>query len=863
MKYRGRVASLIVLLGYVMIFLIVHEVFHGRKVHIIPFIGGTTIAIVLWFAGKKYDEARYYAKELKKSREELHEVINNLPAAIWSNNFKNKFDIISKGYEKIYKIPTEDFYINPNTWKDVIHPDHREYVDMAEAEIFQGLREKVEYKIIRGDGETRWVQSTVKPIYGEDGELESINGVLIDITDRKTIEKELIEAEDKYRNLVENALIGVYIYRDGRLSYVNSYFERVSGYTSEEVLNMDIFDLLSPGDREEIFKRSKELKEGKRDIILQIKARNKQGKILDLELSATKIMYKESYAYIGTIKDITNQKMALESVKERERILSAIFDNIQDGMCLLDKDLNIVKTNKMLNQLYNIDDYTPGVKCYTTYSEGKTPCSGCPAVRAIETKEPHMQVKSFRRRDGSSGWIELHAYPLLDEEGEITGVVEQVRDITESKITHDKISKMAYHDALTGLPNRYLLNDYIERAMSRASRKGENLALMFIDLDRFKYINDTMGHNLGDKVLKEVSQRLLGCIRRDDIVSRHGGDEFIILMENIHKQEVVRVANGILSKVAMPIVIDGIEIYTTPSIGIAMYPEDTEDAETLIKYADTAMYLAKDSGKNNYKFYTANLNKVILRQVEIENGLRRALEFNEFELYYQPQFNMENGNLVRIEALIRWNHPECGIIPPSEFIPLAEETGLIIPIGNWVLGEALRQNKEWQDRYNVFVPVSVNISGRQIHHINFIKVVRDSLEKTGLDPKYLEIEITESIMQDNKSVPLILSQLRSIGISVSIDDFGTGYSSLSILKNLPIDRIKIDKSFVTEIEENGVSASLTKAIIDMGRSLSLDVIAEGIEREAQAEFLLKNRCIIGQGFLYSKPVRASEVEKCF
>lgn len=859
MKYKGRFASIIILILYFMVFQLLHMSFQENHIELMPVFGAITLITVIWYGGKKYDEAKFLAGELEKNKNEIQNIINNLPAAIWSKNFKKKMNIISEGFEKIYMIPTERFRHDPDVWKEVTHPEHKEFVKIADKEFIEGFREKAEYKIIRGDGETRWVQSRVNTVIDSEGNLESIYGVLIDVTDRKNIEKELIEAEDKYRSLVENSLIGVFIYQEDKITFVNRQFEDISGYSSSEICSMNILDILPETDKKNLLKALKGIDNGNNIITTQMKGYRKDGKILDVELNCSKIIYKGKPAYIGTLKDISKEIRAIEAIKENEKILKSIFDNIQDGMCLLDKDLNILKINKVMDEKYNTSVLIDGKKCYETYYDSDKPCENCPSLRVLEEKTHQVQVKPFKAKDGTEGWIELNAYPLFDENNEIIGIIEQLRDITERKVEEDKINKMAYHDALTGLPNRYLLNDYVERAMSRARRRSKDLGIMFIDLDRFKMINDTMGHNLGDMVLQEVAKRLLKCVRRDDIVSRHGGDEFIILMEEIDRPEISKAAQRILKEISKPIHVGGREVYTTPSIGISMYPEDSMDVETLIKYADTAMYLAKDTGKNNYKFYTSSLNEAISRKMEIENGLRRALELNEFKVFYQPQIDFETNNIIGLEALIRWQHPKLGIIPPNEFIPLAEETGLILPIGKWVLERVCRQSKEWQEKYDIFIPVSVNISGRQLEHFSFIKTVRDVLKLSELEAKYLQIEITESTMQNTISLPFVLGKLRTMGIKVSVDDFGTGYSSLSLLKKIPIDRIKIDKSFTSEIFENDISSSLVITIINMAKNLNLEIIAEGVETKDEEKFLHKNGCSAGQGYLYGRPVNEKEI----
>jgi diguanylate cyclase (GGDEF)-like protein len=425
----------------------------------------------------------------------------------------------------------------------------------------------------------------------------------------------------------------------------------------------------------------------------------------------------------------------------------------------------------------------------------------------------------------------------------------------------EQIRHIAYHDALTGLPNRYHLNDYLIKALDSCRRDKTKLGIMFIDLDRFKTINDTLGHNFGDKVLQQVSERLNNCLRKGDIVCRHGGDEFVIILKDIDLYTSADIANRIITAFNQPFRINNYEVFTTPSIGISLFPENGDNVETLVKKADAAMYLAKEHGKNNYQFFTADLNETVSRKMELENGLRRALTNNEFVLYYQPQIDLNSGMISGLEALIRWQHPVFGLVSPMEFIPLAEETGLINPIGEWVLETACIQNKSWQACGHACIPISVNVSGYQLKHSNFIDIVKNALTKSKLDPEYLIIEITESVMQDLTIAGDVINGFKDIGVRVAVDDFGKGFSSLSLLKYLTIDILKIDPSFINDINPDTNAAVLVKFIIDMGHELKYEIIAEGIEYEQQASVLKQNGCNIGQGYIFNKPLPAESVEK--
>lgn len=480
-------------------------------------------------------------------------------------------------------------------------------------------------------------------------------------------------------------------------------------------------------------------------------------------------------------------------------------------------------------------------------------------VEAMKNVEEEGKTFEFQvlGMDGKSIDVEMSSMPILYEGRPARQIVG--RDITERKKAEKTIHYMAYYDALTELPNRHMFRKHLNKVLSQQGK--HQLAVLFLDLDRFKIINDTKGHSVGDQVLKRAAKILKDRVQNDGMVSRQGGDEFIIFLENINKDRASFVAQKILYGFADPIVIHNHEYFVTPSIGISLYPNDGTDEDTLIKHADTAMYLAKERGKNNYQFYSSHLQGLSTRKMELEHALRKALEFNQMKIDYQPQIELATGALIGIEALLRWHHPELGYISPAEFIPLAEETGLIVPLGKWVLRTACEQNKAWQDAGFQAVPIAVNISVRQMEDDFFIDSITETLSQTGLDPQFLDLEITESIMQKIDKSTIILHQLKDLGVQVSIDDFGTGYSSLSYLKHLPIDKIKIDKSFIDDIIHHSNQGAMVKTIIDMGNNLQFDVIAEGIETEEQVNFLSRNACMMGQGYFFSRPLSPANMEE--
>jgi diguanylate cyclase (GGDEF)-like protein len=423
------------------------------------------------------------------------------------------------------------------------------------------------------------------------------------------------------------------------------------------------------------------------------------------------------------------------------------------------------------------------------------------------------------------------------------------------KAEHD-LNYLAMFDPVTNLPNRNALNARITQAVARAERMKTGLAVLFLDLDNFKIINDTLGHDAGDDLLHDVSQRLTTTLRGADTVFRLGGDEFTVLIEDIPESAAAGVvAKNLINALHNPFNIKNQDVYVTTSIGISHYPEDSHHFKTLLKNADTAMYHAKSRGKNNFQFFSADMNSRALKRLEVETSLRRALENNEFEVYYQPQVDQRTREVVCMEALIRWRHPERGLVSPIEFIPVAEETGLIIPIGAWILKESCRQCHEWHAAGFPNLKIAVNLSGKQFHQENLMAQIAQVLEETKLDPFYLELEITESaIMETSNHAIDILKQLRAMGLSLSIDDFGTGYSSMNYLKRFPISKLKIDRSFVMDIPGDAEDGAITEAVIALGKALNITVVAEGVETAEQADFLLKRQCHLVQGYFYSKPM---------
>jgi diguanylate cyclase (GGDEF)-like protein/PAS domain S-box-containing protein len=466
-------------------------------------------------------------------------------------------------------------------------------------------------------------------------------------------------------------------------------------------------------------------------------------------------------------------------------------------------------------------------------------------------------------RTGKRFPIEDSAAPIHDWDGRLVGAVMVFRDISDAVELATKMRHQAHHDFLTNLPNRVLLNDRISHAIAMARRSDNYPVLLFLDLDKFKHINDSLGHAVGDRLLQGVSARLLACVRTSDTVSRHGGDEFVVLLADERRPEdAVLTADKILLALSTPFMVDGQELHTSTSIGISVFPIDGIDAPALIKNADTAMYHAKERGRNNYQFFRHDMNTRAMERQQVESNLRRALEHHEFALHYQPKVDLESGRITGVEALLRWQHPEWGLVEPDRFISIAEECGLIVPIGRWVLGEACAQVVRWQQAGISPVSIAVNVSALEFRHREFFDRLLSVFEETGADPACLQLELTESVlMRDVASSAGLLAKLKTMGVQIAVDDFGTGYSSLSYLNQFPIDVLKIDQSFVRAIDAGaGSNGAIVGAVISMGKNLQQRVIAEGVEEESQFAFLKAHACNEGQGFWFSRPVNAVQMQ---
>jgi len=561
---------------------------------------------------------------------------------------------------------------------------------------------------------------------------------------------------------------------------------------------------------------------------------------------------------------VAERTAKLSATNERLKLLEAALEAAANSVCITDAKGNIVWTNPAFSVLsgysavevlgVNRSLLESGVQDHGFYKE---------MWDAVSSGKTWRGEIVNRRKDGGLVPEDMTITPVESRPGCITHFIAINQDISERKLAQQRADYLAYYDALTGLPNRMLLCDHLNAAVAAASRRGRGTALLFLDLDRFKIINDSLGHSFGDLLLQQVANRLKNEIRQEDTVARVGGDEFLIVLAKVKDlAEVEAIATRIVNSVVGEFVIQGRTVNVTCSLGISVYPEHGEDGETLIKNADAAMYSAKEQGCNTFRFFTEQMNMEVMERLNLENGLRSAIDRGELFLEYQPQINIANGKVIGMEALLRWQSREWGLVMPDRFIRVAESSGLIIAIGEWVLRTACSQMKHWHDEGLLVSPIAVNVSAVQFRQEGFKELIGQVLNDTGLAPEYLELELTESLLLSNKDVMFeVLNGLKDMGLKLAIDDFGTGYSSLSYLRQFPVTKLKIDRSFIREVELNPDDAAITAAIISMAKVLGLKVIAEGVENEAQLLFLAEHMCDEVQGYYFSRPLNAQNVER--
>jgi diguanylate cyclase (GGDEF)-like protein/PAS domain S-box-containing protein len=695
------------------------------------------------------------------------------------------------------------------------------------------------------------------------------------LLDSKATRDALRVSELRFRAMSDASPLGIFVSDvQGDCVYTNAAYHSISGLTFEETLGTKWSTAIHPDDRQRVLAEWRDAACSGAPFQTEFRFLQPDERVVWARVNSAAM--NDGLAASGrvkTVEDISQRKAAEFALRAVEE---ALFEERERAQVTLDSIGDAVLTTDLQGKVTYLNVAAEAMTGWSREDALGQPLSAVfhiidGATRQAAPDPAQCAISENRtvglaadcllvRRDGCESAIEDSAAPIHNRDGRVAGAVIVFHDVSESRAMVRKMAHLAHHDFLTGLPNRVLLTERLAQAIGLARRRGKQVALLFVDLDYFKHINDSLGHAVGDLVLQSAALRLSACVRTTDTVCRQGGDEFVILLAEIEQpQDAALVAEKLLVALAEPQMIGQHEIHVTLSIGISVYPDDGIDTDTVMQNADTAMYHAKASGRNNYQFFTAGMNSHAVRRLFVETGLRRALRQSEFRLHYQPQIDLASGTMTGTEALIRWLDPALGLVEPEQFVPIAEECGLIVPIGRWVLREACRQVQSWLNSGLHAVPVAVNISALEFRHKGFVEGLALILKETGLAPRYLELELTENIiMQDTESSALVLAALKAMGVQLAIDDFGTGYSSLGYLKRFPIDTLKIDQSFVRDLATDADDATIVSAVIGMGRNLKQRVIAEGVETQEQLAFLRTQRCDEGQGFLFNRPLPAED-----
>lgn len=665
--------------------------------------------------------------------------------------------------------------------------------------------------------------------------------------------------KDMFEVMIQNAPVSMFVLDNWTLSYVNHHFCTLIGYTHEEVSlkNFTTDTLLHPDDVsivQESVKRRIENQET--DARYRVRVIKKDQSLIHVEIHAKRAILEGKAVTFGTVFDVTEEVKANLLLQENQKRFKSLFENNPDAIFTIDLEGNFTDANPVCADLagYTMDEllemsFVPLVMpddLATTlhYFE-----------EALRGKTNRYEI-TITRKDGERRDLEITNFPM-HLSGEVAGAFGIAKDITERNAHKKIMENLVFYDSLTKLPNRKLFEDRLSQVFKISNSVTKQTAVLFLDLDRFKFINDSLGHHIGDEFLKIVAQRLLKNVQHTGTVSRFAGDEFAIMLPHSQEKEVIALAERLNMALAEPFEVMGHSLSVSASIGIAFSSDSDDSVDELIKKADTAMYYTKKYGRNNYTLYTEELDQRTAYKLILEQDLKSAIKNEELVLHYQPIINLKTGEISAMEALIRWNHPEYGVVPPDTFIPISEESGQIVSIGKWVLQTACDQNKKWQNSGHPPFKICVNISTIQLHHPNFVSTVKTILKKTGLESKWLELEVTESIlMKDTKLLKESLLGLKELGLSMSIDDFGTGYTSLSYLREFSFDWVKIDRSFVQDITHNLNGKAITSTIIALAHKLNMSVVAEGIEDEPQLSYLQEENCDNGQGYYFGHPLPA-------
>ncbi|ELX13783.1 diguanylate cyclase/phosphodiesterase with PAS/PAC sensor [Janthinobacterium sp. HH01] len=801
-------------------------------------------------------------EDIGQREERFRTIVTQVPGAVFRFRPDGPIDFVSDAIEEISGYSAAQFMRSTtHSWTNLIAPEDRKKQRRSVSEAIRtGQSYEVEYRILDAAGTERWVAENGQPQpHDGEGNAPWVDGIISDISQRKHNEMRIEALLAEQSAILDNVMFGVMFVRNRQIVSVNRRCEELFGYepgamtgASTAIVFPSSFDFESAGARQYPSLSKGDYFNEERHY------RRKDGSLFWCMVSGYALDDKRANeGSIWVYADITARKEA----EEKLRLSATVIEHIADGVVVLDAAGIIVAVNPAFTQITGYTEAEALGKDRTLTRSGRHDAEFYAQMWQEQVDKGFWRGEIWNQRKNGELYLEwLTVSAVRDSRGETTHYVGVFSDITKVKESQEKLDHLAHHDPLTALPNRLLFHDRLQHALQRAARDGEQLALLFIDLDRFKNVNDTLGHHIGDELLKQVAKALHERLREGDTLARLGGDEFIVLLENIENQfGASQVAEKLVQMFEQPFMVAGHELFVTCSVGISLFPDDAVDLNMLIRNADVAMYQAKARGRNGYSFYTPSMTGEGVERLRLETFLRRSIEKDEIFLNYQPQVEIDTGRLIGVEALVRWNHPELGLVPPIRFIPLAEDTGFINQLGKWVLEEACRQMIRWQAAGLNVPKMAVNLSAKQFERGSIVNMVADILRETGLEPQRLQLEVTESVIMNTGDAMVFINDLHSIGVGLAIDDFGTGYSSLAYLKQLPVQTLKIDRSFIKDISTDVNDEAIAIAIIQLGKSMNLSVIAEGVETEEQAAFLLRHGCHLAQGYFYSKPVAADDM----
>lgn len=732
-----------------------------------------------------------------------------------------------------------------------------------------GRRESRQVRTVlkRGDGERVPATLTLVPLFEATGGEAGVYATAQRLSDAAAHGTVIQETAERFRRLVELSPDAIFIELDGIIRFANQAALDIVGAVEEhQVVGRAAGAFIHKTSWNRALDRSARVQRGETVALSRERLRRLDGATREVEISATPVTWHGRSAVQGVVRDVTEREQTASALRQAEKKLADILGSVDNVVWSASiADHRLLYLNPAAEALYGrrVEDLLGNQRLWREAIHPEDRGFVLGSLRRLLREGSVTREFRIVRADGSIRWVEDRVRVAYDDDGNAVRVDGVSNDITQRKEHERHIKYLANYDELTGLPNRNLFADRLTQWLPHARRTGQLLAVVFVGIDRLKHINDSFGHGIGDRLLHALAQRLRGLIREGDTLARFAGDEFTLLLPQASGPDAVAaLARDILKRAGEPFEIDGRELHVSVSLGISLYPNDGQDMETLSQHADTAMFRAKASGGDTFQFYADRMSREARERAELETALRYAHQDGELTLHYQPQIDLRSGAIVGLEALLRWRHPSRGMIPPDQFIPIAEETGLILPVGNAVLRDACRQLKDWLHRGIADCRMAVNLSARQFMDPELLRQLEAILADSGLDPSYLDIELTETaVLQNQSEVARILRGMKSLGISVSMDDFGTGYSSLSYLKRFPIDRVKIDKSFIQGVHRSTGDAVIAEAIISLGHSLGLTVVAEGVESLDELAHLRSNGCDEVQGFLFSKPLPAPACEK--